>query len=347
MQTVHSAADDAVIQRMTASEYLSAATVADDVRAALAMSIDDPLLGLLRNAERLVLVGSGGSYAALLTAQYLLEQVVRIPVHVFTGKDLLWRRPIWLGPRTPIIFASFSGDTVDVVEALRLAQELSVPTIGITGRPASTLARDCDAAMVYSGASIYEVPIIGALRMTQEISDPGRSVELLEAVAELPALLVTMQSQAASLMQPLARSLADHDHLYLTGAGPLSSLAFKLAPVFMENARVGASYFDASEMRHGSIEFLERHQPALVALLGTDESRETTAMIINFVRDRGGLVAVLDAAELAPTHPLLTPMIINSYTQWLVAFSAELRGIDDLDERVYMGKGLLSKGQWP
>lgn len=85
----------------------------------------------------------------------------------------------------------------------------------------------------------------------------------------------------------------------------------------------------------------------MLALLGTDASRETTAMVINFITEHGGTVEVLDAADHGDVSPLLTPLVINSWTQWLVAWSAQRRGITDLDERIYLGKGLLSNGQWP
>jgi fructoselysine-6-P-deglycase FrlB-like protein len=335
------------VARMSASEYLSAATVVEDLRAALDAELDPALMRMVADAERLVLVGCGGSYAALLTAQYLLERIIDRPVHVFTGKDLLWRRPIWLDGSSVIIFSSFSGETVDVLEALEFATALAVPSIGITGRSRSTLATQCTGAVIYSGTAIYEAPLATLLRLVAPISAGADARPLLDGVRQLPDQLARVLPAVPAQMRDEARAVLRAEHLYLTGAGPLSSLAFKLAPVFMENVRIGASFFDSSEMRHGSIEFLERNQPTLVALLGTDESREITAMIINFVRDRGGQVTVLDAAETADVHPLLTPLVINSCTQWLVAWSAWLRGIRDLDERVYMGKGLLSKGRWP
>lgn len=336
-----------VIAQLEDSEYLSASRVAADLEAALTVELDPSLAAIVAAGERLVLVGSGGSYAALLTVQYLLDRVLERPVHVLTGKDLVWRRPIWLGPDTPVILSSFSGNTVDVIEALEVATAAGAPSIGITGRAGSGLDRDCTRSIVYTGTSIYEAPITLILRLVESLMTGPDAAPLMTALDRLPEVLALVEPRMPEAMRTAAAGMIGADHLYVTGAGPLSSLAFKLAPVFMENVRIGASFFDTSEMRHGSIEFLERHQPTIVALLGTDEARETTAMIINFVAERGGDVCVLDAADLGDTHPLLTPLVMNSWTQWLVAWSAHERGITDLDERVYMGKGLLSKGQWP
>jgi hypothetical protein len=59
---------------------------------------------------------------------------------------------------------------------------------------------------------------------------------------------------------------------------------------------------------------------------------------------------VYDAAEYGDdVHPLLAPIVMNSHTQWLIVYSAILRGITDLDERVFMGHNVLATGgaQWP
>jgi hypothetical protein len=58
------------------------------------------------------------------------------------------------------------------------------------------------------------------------------------------------------------------------GSGPLYGMAYKFGlTVFMENMRVHGSFMDATEFRHGPVEMLEREKPAVVVLLGTDESR--------------------------------------------------------------------------
>jgi fructoselysine-6-P-deglycase FrlB-like protein len=119
--------------------------------------------------------------------------------------------------------------------------------------------------------------------------------------------------------------------------------------VVMENIRIGATFSDACEWRHGPAEALERLRARFIVLLGTDASRAMTLRTIEFCRDHGSQVLVYDAAELGGVHPLLTPMVLNSHTQWLIVYSAILRGITDLDERVFMGHNVLATGgaQWP
>ena len=64
---------------------------------------------------------------------------------------------------------------------------------------------------------------------------------------------------------------------------------------------------------------------------------------------RAGISLVIDARDYPEVHPLLTPLVLNLVTQWFTVWSAVLRGIADLDERVFMGRHVLAEGghRWP
>ena len=136
--------------------------------------------------------------------------------------------------------------------------------------------------------------------------------------------------------------------MYVLGSGPLAPLAYKVAlTVVMENIRIGGTFCDAMEFRHGPAEALERSQFDAMVLLGTDESRPIAQGTLDFLERHGARTLVYDAADYGEIHPLLTPLVINSMTQWFIVYSAVLRGITDLDARVFMGHGVLTDAPWP
>lgn len=337
-------------EKMASSEYLSAPRVSADLRAIRAHreDLERMAIELWGVCDRAVLVGSGGSYAATLTAQYILDTVSSFPVHVSTGTDLVWRRPTRIGPGCAVIFTSFSGETTDIVDALAAVKGTGARTLAITGRAGSTLDVECDESVVYAGNSIYEVPIVAILGLFAGAAPHTRSWEpLLRAVDDLPDALDESLTDVPATMRTFAQPLAKVEHAYVLGSGPLSSLAYKLSPVLMENARMGSSYIDTSEFRHGPIELMARQSPTVIGLLGTDDSRDVSAGVFRFLHERGADVHVIDAADYVLPHPELAPLVLNSVSQWLVGWMAHQRGIDDLDDREYMGKGLLSAGPWP
>jgi len=80
--------------------------------------------------------------------------------------------------------------------------------------------------------------------------------------------------------------------------------------------------------------------------------RRTTARlerVLSFVRSQGVDAVVFDAAEYGDVHPLLAPFVLLAPLEWFTVYSCVLRGITDLDERIFMGKGILAKPgiSWP
>jgi fructoselysine-6-P-deglycase FrlB-like protein len=64
----------------------------------------------------------------------------------------------------------------------------------------------------------------------------------------------------------------------------------------------------------------------------------------------GARTLVLDTADYPPVHPLLAPFVLMVPLQWFTVYSALLRGITDLDQRVFMGHRVLATGPdatWP
>lgn len=305
-------------------------------------------------ARHVFLAGSGGSWASLQTAKYILDRVLDIGSDALPSYELIWRRPALLGPGAVVFVASYSGETEDSVAALRCAKSAGATTVAIVGKLESRMAREADHVVAYENGAIYELPIatlvLFAQGLTQGTAREDAAAEVADGLRRLPDILRRTLAAEASAAESKARELLRANHLYVLGAGPLAPLAYKVAmSVIMENVRIGASFSDTSEWRHGPAEALERIRPDIIVLLGTDESRAVSERTIEFCRANGARVLVYDSADLGDVHPLLTPLVLNSHTQWLVAYSAILRGITDLDARVFMGHNVLAAdgAAWP
>lgn len=334
------------------STYFSGARLADDLatflndRAGAAAELGEGL----RGSGRLYLIGGGGSLATLMTAKVLFDRLTAIPTEALSGYELIWRQPEALGPDATAVFASYSGETEDTVAAFRLARQRGARTVALVNEAESTLGREADLTIAWGSAAIFEAPL-AALTLAAAAAAGTRSEEAEAIRASLlaaPAVIETAVAAEAERAEEKARRFLNSRHIYVLGAGPLAPLAYKVAlTVVMENIRVGGTYCDAMEFRHGPAEALERTQVDAMLLLGTDESRPVTQGTLDFLDRQGARTLVFDAAEYGEIHPLLTPLILNSITQWFVVYSAILRGITDLDARVFMGHGVLTDAPWP
>jgi fructoselysine-6-P-deglycase FrlB-like protein len=343
------------IERAKASEYFSGARLTEDLTRFLDEQGDAcRLLGEnLHGAERLYLVGCGGSLATMQTAKYLLDGGVDVPIEALHGYDLIWRQPRGLGPGSVAIFASYSGETEDMVAALRFARERRVRTIGIVRGGASTIANEADEVIEYGSPAIFEAPIAAMVLVGAGLSEGGGGetmTQLADGLRDVPQAVAEALEREEPRGEARAREFLSSRHLYVVGAGPLAPLAYKVAlTVVMENIRIGGTWCDASEFRQGPAEALERSQVDALVLLGTDDSRVMTERTLAFLQEQGARTQVIDALDYPRVDPMLTPLVLNSITQWFTVWSAILRGITDLDERVFMGRSVLASGghAWP
>jgi fructoselysine 6-phosphate deglycase len=345
------------VARARESLYFSGARIDSDLTEFLATHADAcEELGREygRTPGPLFLVGSGGSFAAMQTAKYMLDRLLDVNIQVLTSYELIWRQPRSLDRDALVVVASYSGETEDAVAAVRYAQAQGARTIGIVGRGESTLVREADAAVLYESAAIYEIPIVAlllfAVGLVEGTPAANGALALRKDLNELPDVLRRTLPKEQSQAEQRARLLLRAQHVFVLGAGPMSPLAYKLAmSVFMENIRIAATFCDSAEWRHGPAEALERLRGTFIVLLGTDPSREISQRAIDFCKSQGSDVSIYDAAAFGKLNPLLAPLVMNSHTQWLIVYSAILRGILDLDARVFMGHHVLAIGGagWP
>ena len=93
--------------------------------------------------QQVYIVGCGSAYHVGVTAQYVLEDLVRIPVRVELASEFRYRRPL-LTENTLVVIISQSGETADSLAALREAKEYGAKTLAIVNVVGSTIAREAD-----------------------------------------------------------------------------------------------------------------------------------------------------------------------------------------------------------
>lgn len=308
---------------------------------------------LAASTENLYLVANGQGLAGFASAAYALDRILPIPTDVLASYDLVWRAPRDLNERSVAVFASLSGENEDAVQALRYAKSRGARVICVLYAPDCRMGRDADIVIPYGSYACFEAAFITALILGKGLAGdaaPPLAAELMRGVRAIPPALETTFAREEARAEAVAMELLPASHIYTLGAGPLYPVAWKLATqIIMENTRIGATFSDAVEFRHGPVEALERLRPYFVFFVGTDESRALTLQTLEFCRSKAAHVLVYDAAEIGDVHPLLTPLVLNPAPQPIILQSTIMRGILDLTPRVYMGRGLLASpdSPWP
>jgi fructoselysine-6-P-deglycase FrlB-like protein len=352
---------DTLVSQAIGSELFTAPRIEADLAAFLAQQTQAVKALAARTADgefdRVWFVGGGGSLANMQSGQYLVDRWGGPPACALPSYELTWRDPAALGPRSLVLLASYSGATEDTLAAMRHANQRGATTVALVRRRPSPMATEADVVIDYDSTALYDLPLAAATIFAAELAircgsrraDEARAV--LEGLVSLPPILGQVYREAQAPALEDARRFLSASLLYCVSAGPLAGLAYKFAlTVFMENIRVHGSYVESSELRHGPVEAFERQRPDIVFLKGTDESREMTQRAIDVSLAAGARALVYDAADYPAVHPLLTPFVLLVPLQWFTVYSALLRGITDLDERVFMGHRVLATGPdatWP
>lgn len=299
-------------------------------------------------------VGSGNSWVNLYSGKYLLDKYTNLTSDVFNSYEFIWREPKRLNESAWVFLASYSGGTEDTVGALRFANSKGAHTIAFVNKANSTMGQEADETIAYNSKALYVLPLAAAFLFSLEIARLQGNQEATVIINDLYLLPEMLKIQYINEKEP-ARKYAEEfkkeNLIYTLGSGPLYGLAYKFGlTVFMENMRINGSFMDATEFRHGPVEMFDREKPAFVVLLGTDESRPVVTRVIEICKKYGSQCLVYDMADFGEINPLLAPFMLMIPLQWFAVWSTLFRGIEDLDERVLMGHGILGKGQgvtWP
>ena len=97
----------------------------------------------IRKISQIYIVACGSAYHVGMAAQYVIEDLARIPVRVELASEFRYRNPI-LDPNGLVIIVSQSGETADSLAALREAKQNGIRTLGIVNVVGSSIAREAD-----------------------------------------------------------------------------------------------------------------------------------------------------------------------------------------------------------
>ena len=106
----------------------------------------------IKKISQIYIVACGSAYHVGMAAQYVIEDLTRIPVRVELASEFRYRNPI-LDPEGLVVIVSQSGETADSLAALREAKQRGIRTLGIVNVVGSSIAREADNVFLHSGRS--------------------------------------------------------------------------------------------------------------------------------------------------------------------------------------------------
>ena len=310
-------------------------------------------LQALCTSDFIDIVACGTSYHAGLTAKYYFESLADIEVRVHIASEFRYTAPQIRG-KGVFICISQSGETLDTIEALRLAKKMRyTSTLGVCNVPYSTLTREADDTVyTRAGAEIgvastkaFTAQLLSLVLVVLAIAKEKNNLKNKESqfVKELNQLprLAERALKLEKSIERISKRFADKHHALFLGRGACVPIAYEGALKLKEISYIHAEAYPAGELKHGPIALIDKDMPVVI-LSPDDDMADKIFNNLKEVEARGAEIFVFSEIgkhleKLNKVHNislgekltiLQAPLIMNIPLQLLSYHCALLKGTD-------------------
>ncbi|MDD3125563.1 MAG: glutamine--fructose-6-phosphate transaminase (isomerizing), partial [Candidatus Kapabacteria bacterium] len=305
----------------------------------------------LRSARRIIITACGTSFHAAMVAEYLIENLARIPVEVEYASEFRYRNPI-IYPDDVVFAISQSGETADTLAAIKEAKQKGATCCGIVNAVGSSIARETDAGIyIHAGP---EIGVASTKAFTSQLAvfcllaiylgrmrnlSQSDGMKIAEAMSMIPKQIDQIL-QHSEHIQEIAKKYALAKNFIYLGRGYNYPVALEGALKLKEISYIHAEGYASAEMKHGPIALIDENMP-VVFVVTKDEIYKKVKSNVEEVRARKGKIIAIategdteiadfasDVIYIPDTLPILTPILAVIPMQLLAYYTAVELGRD-------------------
>ena len=252
----------------------------------------------IKKISQIYIVACGSAYHVGVVAQYVIEDLAKIPVRVDVASEFRYRRPI-LKSDDLVIIISQSGETADSLAALRLAKEKGVKTLAIVNVIGSSIAREADSVFYTLAGPEIAVATTKAYS-TQLIASYCLAIQFAKVRGEITqARCADMLSELETLPDKVKKILGDKERIqwfaakqanmcdiFFIGRGIDYAVSLEGSLKLKEISYIHSEAYSAGELKHGTISLIE-DGTLVIGTLTQDALYEKTVSNIVECNSRG------------------------------------------------------------
>lgn len=304
------------------------------------------------NAKRIIFAACGTSWHSALVAEYIFEELARIPVEVEYASELRYRNPI-IKADDVVIAISQSGETADTLAALEMAKEKGALLYGIVNVIGSSIAR-----FTHCGSYTHAGPEIG-VASTKAFTSQLTVLTLMalnlghrrgtiseDYFRQLAYALESIPDKVEKVLQSnerikyIAHEIKDVSNALYLGRGYNFPVALEGALKLKEISYIHAEGYPAAEMKHGPIALIDENMPVIIIatnmsaydkiVSNVQEVKARKAIVISIVTEGDTKIKEMSdyTIEIPETEEPLSPLLSVIPLQLLAYHIAVLRGCD-------------------
>ena len=255
----------------------------------------------IQKISQIYIVACGSAYHVGIAAQYVIEDLAKIPVRVELASEFRYRNPI-LDPNGLVIIVSQSGETADSLAALRESKKHGLRTLGIVNVVGSSIAREADNVFyTLAGPEIsvattkaYSTQLAACYLLATEFArvrgtlEDGQYEHLVSELEVLPEKIEKTLSDKERI-QWFASKYANAKDAFFIGRGLDYAVALEGSLKFKEISYIHSEAFAAGEMKHGPISLVENGTLVVGILTQPDLFEKSVSNMVE-VKSRGAFL---------------------------------------------------------
>ena len=304
----------------------------------------------LLNARRIIIVACGTSYHAGLVAEYMFEDLVRIPVEVEYASEFRYRNSIIYSDDV-VIAISQSGETADTLAAVELAKQKGATVLGICNVVGSSIARATHAgSYTHAGPEIgvastkaftaqVTVLMLMALSIAKQKGKIAKSKysRLIAELGNIPKKVETVL-KSDILIKEIASYMQKFNNALYLGRNYNYPVALEGALKLKEISYIHAEGYPAAEMKHGPIALIDEDMPVVIIATIKGTYEKVVSNIQEVKTRKGKIISVVTEGdidvknlsdyiiEIPETEEMFVPLLATIPLQLLAYHVALMRG---------------------
>ena len=246
----------------------------------------------IRDISQIYMVACGSAYHAAMSAQYVIEDLAKIPVRVELASEFRYRT-LLLDKKGLVILVRQSGETADTLAALREAKSMGIRTLAIVNVVGSSIAREADNVFyTLAGPEIsvattkaYSTQLLACDILAVQFAkvrgaiDEDRYRSLIAEMGTLPEKIARILQDKERLQWFASKQAAAHD-VFFIGRGIDYAISLEGSLKMKEISYIHSEAYAAGELKHGTISLIEDGTLVIGILTQSDLYEKTVSNMV-------------------------------------------------------------------
>lgn len=263
---------------------------------------------LFDDVNDITIIACGTAMYAGMVGRTIIQSRLHIPVTVAIASEFRYEEPV-ITDKTLVIVVSQSGETIDTLEALRLAKKYTQKTLSIVNVKGSTIARESHFVLyTHAGPEIavastkaYTVQLSAFYLITCKLAllknamTTAEGKEFIATIQSLPEYMEKVIAKAPEIKSLTQRMVNATDAFYI-GRGIDYTLSLEGALKLKEISYIHTEAYAAGELKHGTIALISDGVP----VISVATQKKVYSKVISNIREvkaRGAYVILLSKDE--------------------------------------------------